>query len=89
MKGERIYEDVSPLLRRSQIVFILVEIVFAFLALFYWKIQILDRKKYWADVRSQPDARGSSAAPRAVMTDRNGTIILADNVGVVQGLRHP
>lgn len=81
MKGERIYEDVSHLLRRSQIVFILVEIVFAFLALFYWKIQILDRKKYWLMSEANRTREVVLPAPRAIMTDRNGTIILADNVG--------
>ena len=81
MKDSPIYEDVSHLLRRSQVVFVIIEIVFVFVAFYYWKIQILDYKKYWKQSEANRTRDVVIPAPRAVLTDRGGTIVLANNIG--------
>ena len=48
MLGERIYEDLGLLRKRSRLIWVLIEIAFAGLVFFYWKIQVLDYRKYWA-----------------------------------------
>ena len=80
MKDSPIYEDVSHILTRSRIVFILIEILFGFVAFYYWKIQILDYKKYWNQSEANRTREVVVPAPRAVLTDRNGTVVLANNI---------
>jgi len=81
MKSNGIYEDFSPLQRRSQIVLWLAEIALAGLIFFYWKIQILDHKKYWAMSEANRTREVVVPAPRGVLTDRSGRVVLADNKG--------
>jgi len=81
MKSSQIYEDFSPILNRVQIVTILIEVLFLVLALYYWKVQILDYKKYWKMSEANRTREVILPAPRGVLTDRGGAVILADNQG--------
>ncbi|MGB8951338.1 MAG: penicillin-binding protein 2 [Candidatus Aminicenantales bacterium] len=75
----KIYEDFSGLQRRSQIVFLIVEFLFLALAFYYWKVQILDHRKYWALSEANRIREVILQAPRGLLTDRTGKVILADN----------
>ena len=79
MRGERIYEDLGPLRKRSRLIWVLIEIAFAGLVFFYWKIQVLDYRKYWALSEANRTRDIAVPAPRGILTDRTGKIILADN----------
>ncbi len=79
MCADRIYEDLSPLRKRSRIVWLAIEIAFAGLVFFYWKIQVLDYRKYWAQAEANRTREIALPAPRGVLTDRTGKILLADN----------
>jgi penicillin-binding protein 2 len=81
MKSSQIYEDYSPLQDRVQIVIILIEVLFLALALYYWKVQILDYKKYWKMSEANRTREVILPAPRGVLTDRGGAVILADTKG--------
>jgi penicillin-binding protein 2 len=80
MKDSPIYEDVSHLLKRSSVIFLVVEILFIFVAFYYWKIQILDYRKYWALSEANRTREAVLPAPRAVLTDRSGSVVLANSV---------
>jgi len=43
----KIYEDLSLIRSRAKLTFIFIEILLIVIILFFWKIQILDHKKYW------------------------------------------
>jgi penicillin-binding protein 2 len=79
MNDNKIYEDFSQLQKRSQIVFILIELAFLFLAFYYWKIQILEHWKYWSQSEANRTREVVVPAPRGILTDRTGSVILADN----------
>jgi penicillin-binding protein 2 len=81
MKNSQIYQDFSPIQNRVQIVTILIEVLFLVLALYYWKVQILDYKKYWKMSEANRTREVIIPAPRGVLTDRGGAVILADNKG--------
>ncbi len=76
----QIYEDLTPILKRARVVFILAAIVFGIVLFYYWKIQILDYKKYWGQAESNRTRDIVIPAPRAVVTDRNGAVILANSI---------
>ncbi len=78
-KKDRIYEDLSLILLRVRITFIVVGILFALLLAYYWKIQVLDHQKYWRMSEANRLRERALPAPRGVITDRSGRIILADN----------
>jgi penicillin-binding protein 2 len=80
MDDNRIYEDMSRPLKRSRAVFVAVEALCAFVLFFYWKIQILDHGKYWAMSEANRTRDVVLPAPRAVITDRSGQVILADSI---------
>jgi len=81
MKSSKIYEDFSPLQKRSQVVYLLVEIMFVLITFYYWKIQILDHRKYWKMSEANRTREVVVPAPRGVLTDRSGSVVLADNIG--------
>jgi penicillin-binding protein 2 len=81
MKNSQIYEDYSLLEKRVQIVSILIEVLFLVLALFYWKVQILDYRKYWKMSEANRTREVVIPAPRGALTDRGGAVILADTTG--------
>jgi penicillin-binding protein 2 len=80
MKDSPIYEDVSHLLKRSSVFFLVVEILFIVVAFYYWKIQILDYRKYWALSEANRTREAVLPAPRAVLADRSGSVVLANSV---------
>ncbi len=73
-----IYEDLSLVRRRANTVFWIVSAVI-FLALsFYWKVQIVDHKKFSGLAEANRTRQRALAAPRGLILDRTGEI-LADN----------
>jgi len=79
MKDSPIYEDLSLLHRRALWVFRVVALLFLAAALFYWKIQILDYRKYFALAEANRIRESVIPSPRGVLTDRGGAVVLADN----------
>lgn len=78
MPEGKIYEDLSTVLGRANAVFRIVAVM-VFLALsYYWKVQILEFKKYWDLAESNRTRVHVLPAPRGLIRDRNG-VILADN----------
>ena len=75
----RIYEDLSPIAKRARIIFILAAAIFGVVLFFYWKLQILDHKTFWAQAESNRTRDIAIPAPRAVLTARSGAVILADS----------
>ena len=78
MANNKIYEDLSQVMRRSQKILSLVEIFFLFLVFFYWKIQILDHNKYWRLAEANRIREMLVPSPRGLIQDRND-VILANN----------
>ena len=79
MYGNKIYEDLTPLYKRSGLVWIGIQIAFAALAFFYWKIQILDHARFWTQAEANRTRDIAVPAPRGILKDRTGRILLADN----------
>ncbi len=79
LRKEKIYEDLSLVLRRVRIAFIVVALLFAVLLAYYWKVQVLEHQKYWRMSEANRLRERALPAPRGVITDRSGQIILADN----------
>jgi len=78
MPRDRIYEDLSLVERRAKIVFAIVAgLIFLTLG-YYWKVQIIDHRKYAAMAEANRSRMRVLAAPRGLIRDRNGGI-LADN----------
>jgi len=82
-KEKKIYEDLTPIQNKAQITFILVGIIFFFLLFFFWKIQILDHKKFWRLSESNRIREIILPPQRGLIKDRNG-IILAANTASFQ-----
>lgn len=78
MKSDKIYEEISLIQKRASIVYLAVEIMFVFLILVFWKVQILDYKKYWKISESNRTRKVPLPSPRGLITDRNN-VVLADN----------
>jgi penicillin-binding protein 2 len=53
--------------------------LFVAASLFYWKIQILDYRKYFSLSEANRTREVVIPSPRGVLTDRSGSVILADN----------
>lgn len=83
MDNKGIYEDFSLILRRARWMVILIEIVFVFLFLYYWKLQILDFGKFWRLSESNRVREVILKAPRGLITDRKD-ILLATNIASFQ-----
>lgn len=79
MENRKIYEDLPLVVRRSHIVFILVEVLFVFLVFYFWKIQVIDHNKYWRQSEENRIQEVTIPAPRGLIRDREETI-LVDNV---------
>jgi len=78
MPEVNIYEDLSLVRRRANAVFWIISILI-FLALsFYWKVQIVDHKKFSGLAEANRIRQRALAAPRGLILDRTGKI-LADN----------
>lgn len=73
-----IYEDLTVLLKRAQVVFQIVAVLILLALSYYWKVQILEYNKYWAMAEANRTRLRVLPAPRGLIRDRNG-VILADN----------
>jgi penicillin-binding protein 2 len=78
MKNSRIYEDLILVLSRSKKIFILILVLTGFLLLIFWKIQVLDYKKYWEQSEANRMRKIVLPSQRGLIKDRGDTI-LADN----------
>ncbi|MCX6560093.1 MAG: penicillin-binding protein 2 [Candidatus Aminicenantes bacterium] len=79
MFGEKIYEDLSLLQKRALLVRTIIAAAFVALIFFYWKIQVLDHGSFLARAEANRTREIIVPAPRGILTDRSGKIILADN----------
>jgi penicillin-binding protein 2 len=77
--GDKIYEDLSLLQKRAQLVWALVVVAFVVLVFTYWKVQVLGNVGYRARAEANRTRSIAVPAPRGILTDRSGKIILADN----------
>jgi penicillin-binding protein 2 len=75
---ERIYEDLSLVRRRAAVVFRVLAVLVVLALAYYWKVQILEHKKYWGLAEANRTRMRVLAAPRGLVRDRNRWI-LADN----------
>ena len=78
MKSNKIYEDLILVLSRSKKIFILIQVLTVFLLLNFWKIQVLDHKKYWEQSEANRMREIVLPSQRGLIKDR-GEAILADN----------
>ncbi len=74
----KIYEDLSPLLRRAKITFFIISFIIFVIAALFWKIQILDHKKYIILAERNQIREMNLPAPRGLIKDRKG-VVLAEN----------
>lgn len=79
MERNKIYEDLTLILRRAKTVFIVFEVCFVLVVFYYWKVQILDHKKFWKLSEANRIREVVLPAPRGLIIDRHD-VILADNV---------
>lgn len=75
---DRIYEDLTLVRRRASAVFWAVAVLIFLVLSYYWKVQILEHKKYTALAEANRIRQRVLAAPRGLILDRN-KVILADN----------
>ncbi|MBA7517384.1 Peptidoglycan D,D-transpeptidase MrdA [subsurface metagenome] len=78
MENNKVYEDLILVLRRSKKIFIFIQVVTVFLLLNFWKIQVLDHKKYWEKSEANRMREIVLPSQRGLIKDR-GETILADN----------
>jgi penicillin-binding protein 2 len=78
MPGDKIYEDLTVIVRRANAVFGVLAVVVLLTLGYYWKVQILDYQKYWSLAEANRTRTRALSAPRGLVTDRAG-IVLADN----------
>jgi len=78
MKNNKIYEDLILVLSRSKKIFIFILVLTAFVMLNFWKIQVLDHKKYWEQSEANRMREIVLPSQRGLIKDR-GETILADN----------
>ncbi len=80
MAEERIYEDLTLVVRRARTVFWAVAALVLVALGYYWKVQVLDHEEYARLAAANRTRERVLAAPRGLIRDRNG-VILADNRG--------
>jgi penicillin-binding protein 2 len=78
MRNNKIYEDLILVLSRSKKIFIFIQVLTVFLLLNFWKIQVLDHKKYWEQSEANRMREIVLPSQRGLIKDR-GETILADN----------
>lgn len=76
---EQIYEDLTLVRQRVRISFLILAAAFFLLVLFFWKIQILDHKKYWELSEANRVRETVLPAQRGLIRDCRG-VVLATNV---------
>jgi len=80
MNHHKIYEDLSLISRRAKKTLVVIVVLFVFLVLYFWKIQVLDHKKYWQKSENNRIREVIIPPQRGLIRARNSTI-LARNVG--------
>jgi len=78
MPGDKIYEDLSVVVRRANAVFRIVAVALLLVLGYYWKAQILDYKRFWDLAEANRTRSRVVSAPRGLILDRGG-VVLADN----------
>lgn len=78
MENNKVYEDLVLVQRRSKKIFIFIQVLTVFLLLNFWKIQVLDHKKYWEKSEANRMREIVLPSQRGLIKDR-GETILADN----------
>lgn len=78
MENNEVYEDLILVQRRSKKIFIFIQVLTVFLLLNFWKIQVLDHKKYWEKSEANRMREIVLPSQRGLIKDR-GETILADN----------
>ena len=78
MPPEKIYEDLSLVRRRANTVFWVISALIFLALAYYWKVQIVDHKKFSDLAEANRTRQRALAAPRGLIRDRQGEI-LADN----------
>ncbi len=78
-----IYEDISLILRRARMSFLVVGVALLLLVLYLWKMQILDYKKYWEMSEANRIREVILPPQRGLIKDRRGKV-LATNIAAFQ-----
>jgi len=78
MPDDKIYEDLSVVIRRASAVFLALAVLVLLALSYYWKVQILDHKQFWDLAEANRTRIRVVSAPRGLVRDRNMKI-LADN----------
>ncbi|MCX6573935.1 MAG: penicillin-binding protein 2 [Candidatus Aminicenantes bacterium] len=78
MPEDRIYEDLTVVRRRANAVFWIFAVLTLLALSYYWKVQILEHRKYLDMAEANRTRSRVLAAPRGLILDRDKTI-LADN----------
>jgi penicillin-binding protein 2 len=76
---DQIYEDLSLIKQRVRVSFLILVLAFVFMVLFFWKMQVLDHKKYWELSEANRIRETVLPAQRGLIRDRNNEV-LATNV---------
>jgi penicillin-binding protein 2 len=79
MINNKIYEDLSLVLSRARIAFIVVKILFVILILNFWKLQILDFQTFWQKSEANRIREIVVSPQRGLIRDRSG-VVLAKNI---------
>ncbi len=80
MNHHKIYEDLSLIAKRARKTLIVFFMLFIFLILYFWKIQVLDHKQYWEKSENNRIREVIIPPQRGLIRARNNTI-LARNIG--------
>ncbi len=80
MNHQKIYEDLSLIVRRVQKTLVVFIVLFIFLVLYFWKIQVLDHKKYW-EKSEENRIREVIIPPQRGLIRARDSRILARNIG--------
>jgi penicillin-binding protein 2 len=75
----KIYEDLSPLIKKTRITFYLLGFLLLLILAFYWKIQVFDYEKYYKMAEANRLRELDIPAPRGLILDRQ-KVVLADNL---------
>ncbi len=78
MPGDKFYEDLSLVIRRAGAVFGVVGVLMLLTLGYYWKVQILDHRKFMDMAEANRLRSRVISAPRGLIRDRRKTV-LADN----------
>ncbi len=76
MEERKIYEDLSVVLKRAHRTFWLIAVLVLLVLGYYWKTQILNFQRYWDLAEANPARSSVLTAPRGLIRDRNGRILV-------------